>query len=133
MKRNLLKTLANQKRVVENPKVYIVTINPLKDDKVGKYEPKTISEVFKMFSANITETLLEKLLLPPNKYGIDSINQFYKNLNITSKSQLKPTMKMLKILKNIETSKAAATDNLSGRFLKDGAFILARQFLIHAK
>ena len=133
MKRNLLKTLANQKRVVENPKVYIVTINPLKDDKVGKYEPKTISEVFKMFSANITETLLEKLLLPPNKYGIDSINQFYKNLNITSKSQLKPTMKMLKILKNIETSKAAATDNLSGRISNYGAVILGRQFLIHAK
>ena len=118
---------------MENPKVYIVTINPLKDDKVVKYEPKTISEVFKMFFANITETLLEKFLHPPNKYGIDSINQFYKDLNITTKSQLKLTMKMLKILKNIETSKAAAIDNLSGRFLKDGAVILARQFLNHAK
>ena len=118
---------------MENPEVYIVTINPLKDDKVAKYEPKTISEVFKMFFANITETLLEKLSHPPNKHGIDPINQFYKDLNITTKSQLKPTMKMLKILKNIETSKAAAIDNLSGRISNYGAVILGRQFLIHAK
>ena len=51
-----------------------------------------------------------------------------KNLNITTKFQLKPTTEdiVLKPLKNIDISKAAGVDNLPGRFLKDGAVILAK-------
>ena len=53
---------------------------------------------------------------------------FYKNLNITTKFQLKLTIEdiVLKLLKNIDISKAAGVDNLPGRFLKDGAVILAK-------
>ena len=66
--------------------------------------------------------------LPPNKYGIDSVKHFSKDLNITSKFQLQPTTEdtVLKLLKNIEISKAASIDNLPGRILKDGAVILAK-------
>ena len=40
---------------------------------------------------------------PPNNYGIDSVINFYKNVNITTNFQLKPTTKdialeLLKIL-----------------------------------
>ena len=42
-------------------------------------------------------------------------------LNSTSEDKY-----FLKIMTNIENSKAAEVDNLSGRFLKDGAKILAK-------
>ena len=76
----------------------------------------------------MAKTLLQKLPTPPNKYGIDSIKHFYKNLNITTKFQLKQTTEdiVLKLFKNIDISKAAGVGNLPGRFLKDGAVILAK-------
>ena len=109
-------------------KVSIATINALKDDKVVKYDPKSISKVFQTFFTNMAKTLLQKLPPPPNKYGIDSVKKFYKNLNITTKFQLKPATEdiVLKLLKNIDISKTARVDNLPERFLKDGAVILAK-------
>ena len=82
-------------------KVSITTINALKDDKVVKYDRKSISKVFQMFFANIAKTLLQNLPRPPNKYGIDSVKIFYKDLNITTKFHLKPTTKdvFLKLFK----------------------------------
>ena len=60
--------------------------------------------------------------------NIDSKKNFTKNLNITTKFQLKATTEdiVLKLLRNIDISKAAALDNVPGRFLKDGAVILAK-------
>ena len=109
-------------------KVSMATINALKIDEVVKYDPKSISKVFQTFFINMAKTLLQKLPPPPNKYGIDSVKSFYKNLNITTKFQLKPTTEdiVLKLLKNIDISKAAGVDNLPGRFLEDGAVILAK-------
>ena len=76
----------------------------------------------------MAKTLLQKLPPPPNKYGIDSVKIFYKNLNITTKLQLKPTTEniFLKLLKNIGISKAAGVDNPPGRFLKDSTVILGK-------
>ena len=76
----------------------------------------------------MAKTLLQKLPPPTQKYDIDSVKSFYKNLNITTKFQLKPTTEdiVLKLLKNIDISKAAGVDNLPERFLKDGAVILAK-------
>ena len=76
----------------------------------------------------MAKTLLQKLQPPLNKYGIDSVKHFYKDLNITTKFQLKPTTEdtVLKLLKNIHISKAAGIDNLPGRSLKDSTVILAK-------
>ena len=41
----------------------------------------------------MAKTLLQKLPPPPNKYGIDSAKTFYKDLDITTKFQLKLTTK----------------------------------------
>ena len=84
-------------------KVSIATINAHKDDEVVKHHPKSVSKVFQTFFTNMAKTLLQKLPPPPNKYGIDSVENFYKNLNITTKFQLKQTtediaLKLLKIL-----------------------------------
>ena len=66
-----------------------------------------------MFFTNMTKTLLQKLPPPPNKYGIDSVKKIYKNLNITTKFQLKPTTEdiVLKLFSNIDISKAAGVDS----------------------
>ena len=87
-------------------KVSIATINPLKDDNVVRYDPKSISKVFQLFFANMAKTLLQKLPPPPKKYGIDSVKHFYKDLNITTKFELKPTTEdiVLKLLANIDIS-----------------------------
>ena len=101
---------------------------PSKKIKVVKYDPKSISEVFQTFFANMAETLLQKLPPTPDKYDIDSVKKFHKDLAITTKFQLKPTTEVivLKLLNNIEISRAAGIDNLPGRFLKDGAVILIK-------
>ena len=74
------------------------------------------------------KALLQKVPPPPKIYGIDLVKHFYKDLSITTKFQLKPTTEdiVLKLLKNIDTSKAAGIDNLLRRVLKDGAVILAK-------
>ena len=86
---------------------------------------------------NMTQSLFQRFFkrsfliwLPPpsNKYVIDSVQKFYKDLNISIKFQLKPTAEdiALKLLKNIDISKTAGVDNLPGRYLKDGAVILTK-------
>ena len=77
----------------------------------------------------MAKTLLQKPPPPPNKYGIDSAKKFYKDLNITTKFQLKPATEdiALKLLKNIDISKAAVIVNLP--ILKVGAVISAKPII----
>ena len=76
---------------------------------------------------NLAENLVIKLPNPSNKYGVLSVAQYYSHLGLTKTFDLLPTVTdyILKILRNIETSKAAGIDSLLGRFLNDGASILA--------
>ena len=57
-----------------------------------------------------------------------SVAQNYSHFGLTKKFDLLPTEKdyILKILRDIDTSKAAGIDRLPGRFLKDGANFLNR-------
>ena len=124
---NICKPEELSKTITSLNKVFIAMINTFKDDKVVKYDSKSISETFQMFFANMPEILLQKFPAPSNKYGIDSVNKFYKDLDLTTKFQLKPTIEdiVLKLLKTFEISQAASIDNLLGRFLKDCAVIFA--------
>ena len=56
---------------------------------------KKLPKVFQTFFVNMIKTLLQKLPPPSNKYGIESVENFYKDLNITTKFQLKPTTENL--------------------------------------
>ena len=65
------------------------------------------------------ETLQQKLLPPPKKYGTDSIKRFYKDLDINStKFRLNPTTEdiVLKLLKNIAISKIVGISNFGKIF-----------------
>ena len=53
-------------------------------------------------------------------------NKTLKLPNTRSKFTFVPEDSVLKILKNMDENKAAGLDNLSGKFFKDGATILAK-------
>ena len=59
-------------------KMSIAIMNELKENKLVKYDPRFISEVFQTFFGNMAETLLQEISPPPNKYGIDSVKKIYK-------------------------------------------------------
>ena len=76
----------------------------------------------------MAENLVSKLPNPSNKYGVLSVTQYYSHLGLTKNVDLLPGEKdyVLKILRDIDTSKAAGIDRLPGKFLKDGADVLAK-------
>ena len=56
------------------------------------------------------------------------VAQYYNHLALTRKFDLLPTEKdyVFKILRDIDTSKAAGVNRLPGRFLEDGVDVLAK-------
>ena len=56
------------------------------------------------------------------------VHQYYKNTELKDNFHLNltPEMKVLEVLQFIDISKAAEIDEISGRFLKDSANILAK-------
>ena len=71
---------------------------------------------------------MEKLLKPPNKFTLNTVFQHYKGIIQSDSFNLATVSEntILTVLKNTKVSKAAGLDNLSGRFLKDSANILAK-------
>ena len=106
----------------------ISNINCLENDKSVNFDVKDIAKDFSAYFSNLAENLVSKLPNPSNKYGVLSVAQYYSHLGLTKKFELLPTEKdyILKILRDIDTSKAAGIDRLPGRFLKDGANVLAK-------
>ena len=106
----------------------IPNINCLEYDKFGNFDVKDIAKDFCAYFSNLAENLVSKLPNPSNKYGVLSVAQYYNHLRLTKKFDLLPTEKyyVLKILRDIDTSKAAGIDSLPGKFLKDGADVLAK-------
>ena len=113
----------------ERIKVSIATINALKDNKAVKYGPKFISEAFQVFFTYMAKTLLQKLLLPRSKHGIDSISKFYKDLDMKPTIETNSFIYCSENIKSTEISQAAGIDNLPGRFLKDGAITEIAKFV----
>ena len=88
----------------------------------------SISKIFKNFFSNLAKSLLIKIPSTPDKYNLQSVIRYYSSFMISDDFCLSNTSeeKILKIMTNIEISKAAGADKLSCSFLKDGANILAK-------
>ena len=82
----------------------------------------------KSVAQTFAEFLLKNLLTSPNKFDINSVHQYYKNIELKDNFNLSLTTqkKVLEVLQFIDISKAAGIDKVSGRFLKDGANIPAK-------
>ena len=83
---------------------------------------------FKNFYSNLANDLVKKLPNPPNKYGKDAVKKYCENLNLVGKSfSFEPVAhtSVLKLLQQLNPHKSAGIDNLTGKFLKEGAPALA--------
>ena len=93
------------------------------------FDPFAISEVFQKFYSNLASNLVNKLPATVNKFGLHSLEVYYKNVLWLEENKFIfhtiESNSVLKLLKNGEVNKAAGIDNISGQFLKDGANILA--------
>ena len=68
---------------------------------------------------------------PPSlRFGLNSVQQYYKKILKYPKSKFKFNVvseeTVLKLLQDLDENKAAGLDNLSGKFLKDGATSLGK-------
>ena len=99
----------------------------LKQNGKSVFNPIATAEIFKDFFSNIASNLASKLPAPTNKFGNHFISSYYKKLNIKTNFNFTTTTEqtVLKILKDLKTSKAPGIDNIKGMFLRDGANILA--------
>ena len=92
------------------------------------FDPKTNTKIFKDFYLNLADSLVQKLPSPPNKSGKETVKSYYQRLNIGRKAfslQATTTSTVQKLLEDINPSKSAGLDNLTGKFLRDGASVLA--------
>ena len=100
-----------------------------KDDKIN-FDEKTNANTFKEFYCNLGGNLLKKLPPLSNKFGITSVRNFYQTMldQLPFKFKFSNVTEDLvfKLLNDMNPDKAAGIDNLSGKFLKDGASILAK-------
>ena len=100
----------------------------MKVNKTVQHDTNLVLPGFKYYYSKLAGNLFKKLPKPPNKFAFNPVFQHYKgiiqsdsfNIAIASENTI------LTILKNAKVSKAAGLDNLSGRFLKDGAEVLAK-------
>ena len=103
-------------------------INCLENYKSVNFDIEDIAKDFSAYFSNLTENLVSKLSNTSNKYGVQSVAQYYSHLGLTKIFELLPTEKdyILTILRGIDNSKAAGIDRLPRRFLKDGTNVLAK-------
>ena len=83
---------------------------------------------FRNYYSTLAENLMKMLPKPDNKYSINSVVKYYEHMILGDYFHLASVSEnsILTILKATQVSKAAGIDNLSGRFLKDGAKVLSK-------
>ena len=100
----------------------------LKVEEDLKFDPLTISELFKKFYSNLANDLVHKLPVASKKFDIEAVKDYYNDMFELSHNKLnfqtvQPNT-ISNLLKSCNVNKAAGIDNVSGRFLKDGADVL---------
>ena len=102
----------------------------LTKDNITTFDDKTNANIFKNFYSTLADDLLKNLPPPSMVFDLSSVRHYYeKNLKLPdSKFSFTSVTEetILKILKELNENKAAGFDNLSGKFLKDGASVLAK-------
>ena len=102
----------------------------LKDENEIVFNATKNCSIFKNYFSSLPHNLLSKLPLSPDIFTEFKFESYYEK-NVLSKDlnfQLSKTSpeKILSVLKGLNPSKGAGTDNLSRIFLKDGAPVLVR-------
>ena len=85
------------------------------------------TQKFSDFYLNLADNLVKKLS-SPNKFEIETVKTYYQRLNLGRKTfslKATTTTAVQQLLEDINPSKSAGLDNLTGKFLRDGASDLA--------
>ena len=92
------------------------------------FETKSTLDVFKNLYSTLAKNRLKKLLTLPNRCTFNSVIQHYRHFIQTDGIYLTYTTEIdiEKILRSTNVCKAAGIDDLSGRFLKDGSWVLSK-------
>ena len=103
-------------------------VNALKINSKVEHDFNSVLEGFRNYYSTLAENLVKMLPKPTNKYSINSIVKYYEHMILGDYFHLASVSEnsILTILKATQVSKAAGIDNLSGRFLKDGAKFLSK-------
>ena len=82
-----------------------------------KRDTKLTLKTFKNFYSNLEEELLAKLPKAPNRYTIKFVSDYYEKLSLSENFELDSTAEgyLFNILKNVEVTKAAGIDQISGK------------------
>ena len=100
----------------------------LKEKENLSFDPKINAGIFKDFFSNLAGDLVNNLPNPTNKFGMNSVKSYYEKLRSSGKQFSFTSVtenNVLDILKKTNPMKAAGIDQLGGKFLKDGASIIA--------
>ena len=100
----------------------------LKKDGVIQFDPAENANIFKEFYSELAESLVNKLPDAPNKYNKSTTEKFYSNIKKTNNDfefHNVSTDTIKKILSCLDSTKAPGLDEISSKFLKDGAEVLA--------
>ena len=106
---------------------------PLKKVQSRTYVSKKMTKyalMIKQFFCNLASELVAKLPPPSKRFGLDTVHNHYQHILglLSSKFKFSNVTEdhVLQLLKDMNVDKAAGIDHLSGKFLKDGANILAK-------
>ena len=85
-------------------------------------------KTFKGFYSNLAGDLLATLPKLVNRYTIKFVSDSYEKLSLSENFTLDSITEgyLFNVLKNVEVTKAAGIDQISGKVLKDGARVLAK-------
>ena len=89
-------------------------VSALAENQILKHDTNSILKTFKIFYSNLARNLLAKLPKPPNRYTINFVSYYYKKPLLSENFKLDSTTqdRLFKLLKNVEVTKAAGTDQI---------------------
>ena len=110
-------------------KTSLCEVNALKIKNTVEFDVNLVLEVFRNYYSTLVENLVKILPKSTIKYYIKTVIKYYEHMILGDYFHLPSVLEnsILTILKTFQVSKAAGIDNLSGRFLKDGAKVLPRR------
>ena len=100
----------------------------LKNNEKTSFDAKENANLFQDFFSNLANNLFLKLPEAPKRFGKESLSLYYDKLYLSSKNFNFFSVseeEVLKIIQNLDSSKASGIDKISVRFIKDGAVVLA--------
>ena len=101
----------------------------LKDKNEIVFNTAKNCSIFKNYFSSLAQNLVSKLPPSPNIFTESKVASYYDNYTVSKDLNFQflemPSEKILSVLKGLNPSMAVGIDYVSGKFLKDGADVLA--------